>query len=37
MGDLRTVAGHAHGFQTREAALVAANDLYPYVDFRRAA
>jgi RecB family exonuclease len=37
MGDLHTVAGIVLGFSTREAALTAANDLYPYAAFYRAA
>lgn len=37
MGDLATVASIVLGFASREAALTAANDLYPYADFYRAA
>lgn len=37
MGDLPTVAGIVLGFTSREAAMSAANDLYPYADFHRAA
>jgi len=37
MGDLPTVAGIVLGFTSREAAMSAANDFYPYADFHRAA